>query len=147
MNQWNEQLTKSDYDTELDKLIDTQILRWYPWIGKNYNTQDRKVLIVGENYYLSRHLEEKGVHLTRFTMWQQGIADDSDSNFCRNIRLALAGNKSKRESFWENVALLNFVQTPMETNVSRPTAKDYQNGLNAFDSVIEILQPTDIVFF
>lgn len=137
----------SDYD---DLFQDQSIFRWYPWIGSNYGKKQKRLLLVGDSHYMHKNPEYKFRDYTRTVIQRWGLGDSDKQVFNRNLRYALIGRKTTKEiktDFWENVAFYNFVQEPMKTSSSSPSKKQFEEGWKTFEKIIEILNPTDVIFF
>jgi hypothetical protein len=133
-------------------LINANGLKWLPWVGNNYESNDNKILIVGESHYHDETKESSEKHqdlkFTRKVI--EELAIDRyyyGTRIFPNLHKALFRNDEfDSNKFWNLVAFYNFVQRPMNTNKSRPDYKDFYNGWNTFFSLAEILRPQTCIF-
>ena len=105
-------------------------LKWLPFIGKDYFTSDKKVLIIGESHY--QHDNQTSIdenNKPTFTrIIHSNIALEKDYEYTRifyYLNRALFRNDSKIDTkiLWEKLVFYNFIQSSMHTRKSVTTAK------------------------
>ena len=143
-----------DYSFDND-LSTTEMLRWLPWVGKNYNDNERNLLVVGESHYtdkessLEKFMEnERDNSYTRACIYEAVIdrKDWTNRTYDNIHRALLKTNDFDTEVFWKQICYYNFVQRLMSSNKDRPTSDDFYNSWKTFIEVIKILKPTDCIF-
>lgn len=116
-----------------------------PWIGRNYETNGERLLILGESHYGPPSLPGN------FTkVLTQEYADRLwNHRFWTNIMQTVRGQTHwniDRAEFWGNVAFYNYVQQPVaETAGVAPTSEMFESSKEAFFSVLESLKPKTIL--
>jgi len=153
MKKANDELLSLKYDCNFKEVNG---LNWLPWIGKDYFSSERRVLIVGESHYLTgseKNLQEVSQQdFTRNVIQTKCIDDkEKDQPTFDNLTRCLFGKKKmnekeKREKVWQHLAFYNFVQRPMKTNKKRPKPSDMNIGWEVFAELIKILKPTECIF-
>lgn len=150
-----EEFIDKSFDKKLEEISN---LTWLPWIGKNFNKANRKLLIVGESHYafsdndveyekrFRETTEDK--ELTRKCIYESPICSDWPNKTFDNIhRVFLETNDFDKELFWENVAFYNFIPRLMDyRKKERPMWVDFYSSWDTFIKVVQILKPTDCVF-
>jgi hypothetical protein len=137
-----------NYDQKLKEIT---TLKWLPWIG---NSSKCKILLVGESHYTTTEEDLKNQEnddYTRKVVNDMGVNGNKyKSPFFPNIlRLFLSRTDlthEQRQSFWDNMAFYNFIQTPMETKKGRPQKSDYELGWENFYEMIKVLKPEVCIF-
>jgi hypothetical protein len=147
----------------LDKGFDSQIeqipgLFWKPWIGSDFKKLDNRLLIVGESHYISAQDEEEYTRkydecknsssLTRDCIYESAILQDWCNNTYENThRALLRTNSFNREELWKNLAFYNFIPRTMDYRKrERPNYVDFYNSWQTFIHLLEIINPTAILF-
>ncbi|WP_421947388.1 hypothetical protein [Phaeodactylibacter xiamenensis] len=136
------------------KLSNIDKLKWLPFVGSEYfnNSCDNRLMIIGESHYLSEKDfssgMDKNLSLTRDIVDWIGIKKNyGRTRFFQNLYLALfQKDKIDLPRFWEMISFYNFVQRPMKTRKSRPSANDFINGWEVFFELVEILKPNKCIF-
>lgn len=134
-------------------------LCWYPWVGKNYQLNHEKILVVGESHYANNNetdpIEQMcnvdhvadDINFTRYIIYESRILRDYAPKTLDNINRVLVGsNNFEGKLLWNNIAFYNFIQRPMKTVDERPSWEDFLNGWRTFADVVKILQPTACIF-
>lgn len=150
----NNKLLDTSYDKPFDAI---ESLRWRPWVGREYRTAPRQLLIVGDSYYAQ---DEKGEHdpetgqafladrdTTRDLIGgKNGHLDGGNwrayTGLCNTL---VGGNEIEdREKLWERVVYYNFIQRRvMQTANDKPNDEDYRHAWTCLLEVLKVLQPTD----
>lgn len=140
-------------ETELNTLIAEGKLKWLPWVGENYETSSKKILIIGESHYYNP--KEPGSfekneqnNFTREIVKELAIRKKYyKTNFFQNFHYAVIGNDDfDSNKFWSSLSFYNFVQRSMKTNGKRPENKDFKKGWESFIEIIKILKPDTCIF-
>ncbi len=143
----NENIYQTKYDNNLRQISS---LNWLPWIGKNYDTQELKLLVVGESHYASGVHEQKynNKQYTRIIHKETAVKRNYyDIKVYANFHRALFRNDNfDSEKFWNKTAYYNFIQRAMLSNTARPTNEDYKNGWQNFIEISKILEPDICIF-
>lgn len=130
---------------EINQLIDNKVLRWEPYIGKNYFNSQNKVLIVGESHYF-RGDDDKLAHadrsFTKNTFNHIFRLRDKNVKFYKNLTSLLNFDEEKKSK----VAFYNFIQREMDGNKDRPSKSDYEHGWKAFFELANALKPNKVIF-
>jgi len=135
-------------------------LTWYPWVGKNYQKQKHRILVVAESHYTDEVSPQKAqenvkkyfndVQLTRDVVAGCPINGDWSNVTFSNMHRALLGTTDfEGYRFWQEIAFYNFIQRPMQIRGDlreRPTPEDFFAGWKTFISVAELLQPSCCIF-
>ncbi len=149
--------------TKDNKLDQIKSLKWHPWIGKNFSSSNRRLLIIGESHYYDGDSVETfernnklaaEINFTRNTIFQTQIQKAYEHKPLKNLFLSLLGDaKRDEEKLWNQLAYYNFVQRSMnysnlngEKKTEQPTIKDFDNGWETFVELAKILKPTDCIF-
>lgn len=146
-------------DKSFDNLFsNVKQLTWLPWVGDNYSSANRRILIVAESHYCNtedsiKRAEDiremiKDRDYTREVVQECPIDQDWFNSMFDNLHKTFFLNESFDSSaFWESIAFYNFVQRPMDYSIKeRPNENDFYQGWSVFLSIIDILKPTDCIF-
>lgn len=146
----------SRYDEDFSKIEE---LIWKPFIGKNYNNLDSKILIVGESHYVPDNEDSNGYEdegWTRMFIAKEGLQEypwysgTQKNNLVREIEKTIVGtenfSKEVGRKFWNSVSYYNFVQRLLTSRDNRPTYNDLISGWEVNFQVCKILQPDIIIF-
>jgi hypothetical protein len=133
-------------------------LTWLPWIGKDYKTNEKRLLIVGESHYQvganDNEYEKRfqaataNINFTRECIYESPISNKWHNNTFKNIhRVILRSDNITRGLFWEQVAFYNFIPKLMDyREKERPTWVDFYSSWKTFIELVKILTPTDCIF-
>ncbi len=148
-----------------DKFLQISLLRYLPWVGKNYTKQEdnHKVLIVAESVYdwnegsetSKRFLKKKDCE--RIVVREHGLYfldkatyEFEDSPTYRNLERVIYGKRDipieNIKYLWLSVAHHQYVQRPMKNIEERPSTEDYVTGALVLKSVMSILRPHICIF-
>ncbi len=147
------------YDKNLNQLKKLG-LKYYPWIGKNFNSSEEKLLIIGESVYNwgsnQKEISEINTLINRYDFgrivaYDHGIKDPFPSRkFFRNMERTILGKNlndvKEQELLWERVIFHEFVQRPMSSRSERPTKKDYELGSEILLKIIEEFKIQKCIF-
>lgn len=150
-------------DTSFDAQFENvSTLRWYPWVGKDFNPK-RDMMVVRESHYSSKptlreidlelesFLDDR--HATRKIVAEHFVDQQSANPTFDNVQKVLVGDELWRNTFdtkrwemlWRTLAFMDVIQRPMKflrgKLNERPTWEDFRDGTLALLSVIRILKP------
>lgn len=122
---------------------------FHPWIGNQYENGLRgaKVLILGESHYL---WNKYGGRDESKNVVQQTIDQGPGNRFWHRVQIGFIGHVAtaeERRDFWESVAFYNFIQKPMTSHRTRPTAKQWQFAADPFLGILDRLKPELVAVF
>lgn len=149
----NQQHQSSIFDTQFAIAYQAKQIAWYPWVGVQYPTSACKVLVILESHYIN--WERNNIEalaqpdFTRRVVAEQMDANRWTSSSFNNLSACLSGKaviNGQVNLLWENAALYNFVQRPMNNPDERPNEHDFINGWKTFPTVVDILRPDVCVF-
>jgi hypothetical protein len=136
-------------DALLNKIA---LLKWLPWIGKNYKTAQavgKGLLVVAESHY---DWGEEGARedLEDWFIEYNAIREPGKAmRILRNLeRALLPGNLAEVEivRFWQLTGYYNFIQRIFEGSKQRPFGADYPNGWKTFFPLVQVLKPNYCLF-
>lgn len=146
-------------DLELEKISD---LSWLPWVGSEFFSNTRRLLIVGESHYAQGETPEefqedlirlKNPKFTRKLIEETQIHDFYKYRLLDNFWKAFFDKDPNKKELWKNIAYYNFIQKSMDYShkdglkgYSAPNNSDFKEGWMVFAEVVKILQPTDCIF-
>lgn len=135
-------------------------LKWLPFVGKDYQNQEDKILIVGESHYVpegqhsDREIYEDEGWTRAFIrkdgpMLDENFPDGSKSPIIRNIELTLnidPQDLNQKRKLWSSVVYYNFIQKLLDSRKNRPGKTDFELAWVPFFEMLEILKPKKILF-
>ena len=148
----------SEFDIDLNNAMRNGLC-WLPWIGKYYNEQAIKILVVGESHYASnknrteiqkdcdvdRVADDKD--FTRAVIYESRIMRWWSNTTYDNVNFALTGrNNFDGRKLWNKIAFYNFIQRPMRTVNERPLAEEFAAGWRNFVDVVKVIKPSICIF-
>lgn len=150
------EILDKSFDSEFDKI---ENLTWYPWVGKDYTFNKRRVLVIGESHYVNENADENNgkreqellsdnTH-TRDCLYEVLIDKSWNNRTYSRLMEALydRGIIPDNKTALSKIAYYNFIQTPMDYTVrERPNSSHYITAWECFLKVITILYPTDCIF-
>lgn len=150
-------LCTESFDNEFERV---KGLTWFPWIGKDYSSSKRRIMIVAESHYVNDKTIDENIQkkelvnnrfCTREVVSECVICSDWPNRMFDNLQCCLFGLSNKKDInsdlVWSNVVFWNLIQKPMNYNMKEsPQKEDYLDGWKIFLDVIRILKPTDCLF-
>ncbi|KOF04356.1 hypothetical protein OB69_02255 [Roseivirga seohaensis subsp. aquiponti] len=127
-------------------------LKWKPFVGKNYQNSEKKMLLIGESHYIydtkesqvsanSKEFTQKVVDELAIKQWK------TKSPFFQNINKLFLGAESNTNKFWSEVAFYNFIQRPMRDAIKeKPSKSDFDNAWVTLIDVLVELKPKVCLF-
>jgi hypothetical protein len=130
---------------------------WDPWIGKNFNQKNNRLLLIGESHYTTFQdgtfdeqcyldfLSDRG---STINVIEDLLKGKTHKFYENTYRLFFGEQKFEKLKFWENVAFYNLVQKPMKTGKERPTMQDFKDSMTLLLILLHNFQtlPTHILF-
>ncbi|MBN2862374.1 MAG: hypothetical protein JXN62_04370 [Bacteroidales bacterium] len=124
-----------------------------PWIGDNYYSTSKKILIIGESHYNSKRkifTEEELYELTHWTI-NEIAHNEWTHRFYTNIASLFKGEKilpSEKLNFWNGVCFYNYIQSiDIEQPGVAPTYEMFSSAINPFLDVVNKCEPNYIIIF
>jgi len=137
-------------------------IRFKPYVGENYHSQEFKVLVLGESHYLNdTDYADYVASKQRIELITQNVLNDYlhykktgegyhrwMNTFTRFANVYADKTLSSAEvlEFWNSISFYNYVQSPMNASRQSPSGEDFSKSIDAFKQVVKELKP-DIVFF
>lgn len=123
-----------------------------PWVGSHYNKDGFngiRILILGESHYGTKDLERSS--FTREVV--NDLGQNRRNRFFTVVQMLITGipkgtriSNEDRQSFWEQVAFYNFIQSIVgEKSGIRPTAEMWKSAKGPFVATVQELKPDLIV--
>jgi hypothetical protein len=127
-------------------------LKWNPWIGKNYSSS-KKVLILGDSHYEDGdYWQEDNLEVPSILI-NKHIANPKAGDFYGKIeRLVLNKDEvsdQERVGFWDSVIYTNLIQRllPSKMSEDRPNDADFDEGWKTIFEFCNIYKPRYCVKF
>jgi hypothetical protein len=140
-----------------DSLLKDCSIKWIPWVGENYFSEESKLLFVGESHYSNEINDPNDKHsdteYTKKVVEQLGIKyktnNKKSATIFRNLNYSILGRQNsldERQNYYSKIAFYNFIQTPMNTIKKRPSIKEIEDGWDTFFKLISVLNPDKVIF-
>lgn len=146
-------------DPDFDRMIESGQLTWRPWIGADWLSAEKRILIVGESHYAAKpdvaDAEKKVEEWqsdsdgTREIVYEVGVGDWYASRFFGNLHRAFFGidvHGDSRVELWRKLAFCNFIQRPMRDSGQRPRPSEFYEGWRYFMEMLRIIRPDAVIF-
>lgn len=146
-------------DSEFDRMIESGQLTWRPWIGADWFSARKRILIVGESHYAAQpdvaDAEAKVKEWqsdpdgTREVVYEVGVGDWYASRFFGNLHRAIFGidvHGDSRVALWRKLAFCNFIQRPMRDAGQRPRPSEFFGGWRHFMEMLKVIRPDVVIF-
>lgn len=158
---YGKQLAHCDksFDGDFERMIEFGHLRWKPWIGAEWKSSERRILVVGESHYATKPGAENSQE--RIEEWENdsestceivcevGVDEWYSSRFFGNLHRALLGTDvhgPSRTNLWRHLAFCNFIQRPMRDSRERPSPDEFFEGWRHFMELLKRLRPETVLF-
>jgi len=139
------------------------MIRFEPYVGKKYISNDFKILVLGESHYLNEteflafiNNDESVKHTTknvveRYLNYKKGISPiekwmQTFTKFSNVLSEESNLNQNSIE-FWENIAFYNYVQYPTKAPRISPNINEFKNSFESFVNIVNELKPNIIYFW
>ena len=147
-------MTTSDkqFDLQFDKVPN---LKHYPWIGCDYASASKRVLIMGNSHYTvnkdGEFCQEEYDRCASDKEYTREIIncaiEKGGWNFHTNLQKTFLDESNMDvEAFWNKVASFNFIQEPMKGIFEVPSLSDYETAWKCFAEVVQIIKPDICIF-
>lgn len=122
-------------------------VRFLPWVGESFEAGyiGSKILVIGDSHYGKAPGKER--NFTRDVLFKH-LSGEQRISFFTNIARAISGEPNEdldQDIFWNSVAFYNYVQEAVEEARVRPSMEQGINAQEAFDEIINTLQPDKII--
>ncbi|HRU29648.1 MAG TPA: hypothetical protein P5082_11820 [Treponema sp.] len=132
--------SSTTYDADFTTIKE---LSWLPWVGSNYGSKV-KLLLIGESHYYRENqkgLYEKDQNSTREAIEESAIEEYWKVNTYKNLNKLLSGtDKGNNKQVWSKVSYTNICQRILAVG-ERPNHLDYIEGWKVIFKVMNILKP------
>ena len=134
-------------------------LTFKPYIGKNYHSSTKKILVLGESHYTVGEKPERQLkNLTNSVLEKylnykgkrKGIKHEKWMNTFTKFSNVLCGERLTNEGtikFWEEVTFYNYVQVAMPKSRKSPNKPDFEKSYTSFKDVLKEIQPKIIIIW
>jgi hypothetical protein len=126
-------------------------VRYHPWVGKQYEQQKTRWLILGESAYdLLENEQRANEYMIRA---HNGDGQDgwcvTQYAICTAVEKLMTGlpqlDGDEKRKFWDSVVFYNFVRDSMADAKVRPTSKQFIESRPAFSEVISRHRPDAVL--
>lgn len=145
------------FDSQFDKV---ELLKRYPWIGRDFSKTDCRILILGDSHYATdsngEFSPDEYVIFCHDKESTRDVVNCVIKNVCRGEstwkmfkNLLETFNSFTSDgvmSFWPKVAFYNFIQEPMKEKNQVPTTRERIEGWKCFCDVVDIIKPSFCLF-
>lgn len=142
-----------------EKDDDESNLTWFPWVGKNFKNNEKKILIIGESHYSDKKDKESIKEDVREMLNNRNFTRDDvvfnhvintelvEIEFFKNLHKTLfRTNDFDYSKLWQEISFYNFIQRPMTDISERPGKHDIISGWKTFMKISKILKPSLCIF-
>ena len=127
-------------------------INFLPFVGKNYNQQKTKILVLGESHYTGGEPGWDSITNDVFERYLNYINGNGKfetwmNTFTKFAKTFANGIMAREQisDFWDGVVFYNFVQEPMSGPRIAPTAQQFKNSEAAFAKILETYKPDLII--
>lgn len=143
------------FDSQFDKVAN---LVRYPWVGNDYTSAPKRVLIMGDSHYtidgntkeFCQEEYDRCISDKEYTRGIIGCEIGSPGSwpFHKYLEKTFLDEANMNvEAFWNKVASYNFIQEPMKSINEKPSHADCETAWKCFADVIQIIKPNVCIFF
>ena len=148
-------ISDKQFDSQFDKVAN---LVHNPWIGSDYASAPKRVLIMGDSHYTidgntKEFCQEEYDRCITDKEYTRGIIGCEIKNpgswsFHKYLEKTFLDEANMNvEAFWNKVASYNFIQEPMKSINEKPSHADCETAWKCFADVIQIIKPNVCIFF
>ena len=142
------------FDSQFDKVAN---LVRYPWVGNDYTSASKRVLIMGDSHYTidgntKEFCQEEYDRCITDKEYTRGIIGCEIKNpgswpFHKYLEKTFLDEANMNVAeFWNKVASYNFIQEPMKSIDEKPSHADYETAWKCFADVVQIIKPNICIF-
>lgn len=123
-------------------------LKHYPWIGSDYASAPKRVLIMGHSHYAKDgktkdFCQEERERCNSDKEYTRGIIscaiEKGGWNFHKNLQKTFLYEDMKAHDFWSKIASYNFIQEPMEKVIANALLSCNEIAWKCFADVVQII--------
>ena len=151
-------LMDDSFDLELENILSKdENYRYLPWIGINFKTATKKIMVVAESVYLwgdgTKEIAETASKrdFGRLILDQELEGSFKDKRMFENFIRAFKGinnvDINSKIEFWKEAVFHELVQVPMPNIDARPTKNDFIVGASYLGELAQLLMPNTIIVF
>jgi len=144
------------YDSEIKLLLENRELRWFPWVGENYDSA--RILLIGDSNYEDGGNVDAKDYWTREFIRGEGFYKELQVDNKHNSKLLRSVEKTflsvtyktadRRKFLWSSVTYLNLSQKAVKVQngkYERPTVEDFEKGWDSILKLFLIMKPNSVV--
>ena len=143
-------ISDKQFDSQFDKVTNLVL---YPWIGSDYASAPKRVLIMGHSHYAKDgkefSQEEYDINISN-KEYTRGIIscaiEKGGWNFHKNLQKTFFYDKMEGETFWSKIASYNFIQEPMKEVIANASQSCNEIAWKCFADVVQIIKPDICIF-
>ena len=143
-------ISDKQFDSQFDKVAN---LTHYPWIGSDYASAPKRVLIMGHSHYakdgkeFSQEEYDRNISDKEYTRGIISCAIEKGGwNFHKNLQKTFLYEDMKAHDFWSKIASYNFIQEPMKEVVANASQSCNEIAWKCFADVVQIIKPDICIF-
>ena len=143
-------ISDKQFDSLFDKVAN---LVHYPWIGSDYASAPKRVLIMGHSHYakdgekFSQEEYDRNISDKEYTRGIINCAIEQGGwNFHKNLQKTFFYDKMEGETFWSKIASYNFIQEPMKEVIANASQSCNEIAWKCFADVVQIIKPDICIF-
>lgn len=147
-------ISDKQFDSQFDKVAN---LVRYPWVGNDYTSASKRVLIMGDSHYtidgntkeFCQEEYDRCITDKEYTREIIGceIKNPGSWSFHKYLEKTFLDEANMNvEAFWNKVASYNFIQEPMKSIHEEPSHDDYETAWKCFADVVQIIKPDICIF-
>ena len=143
-------ISDKQFDSQFDKVAN---LTHYPWIGSDYASAPKRVLIMGHSHYakdgkeFSQEEYDRNISDKEYTRGIISCAIEKGGwNFHKNLQKTFLYEDMKAHDFWSKIASYNFIQEPMKEVIANASQSCNEIAWKCFADVVQIIKPDICIF-
>ena len=145
-------ISDKQFDVQFDKV---ENLKHYPWIGSDYASAPKRVLIMGDSHYtidgktkeFCKEEYDRCISDKEYTREIISCAIEKGGwNFHKNLQKTFLYEDMKAHDFWSKIASYNFIQEPMEKVIANALLSCNEIAWKCFADVVQIIKPNICIF-
>ena len=119
-----------------------------PWVGKNYNSQKKRLMILGESLYGFQDVKKWLSSATEYTLKKVVKGEIKLRFFTTITKIALDKtevNAAEIKEFWNRVMFYEYIPESLGKQGNRPNKEQFKNGYKPFIKVLDKYKPDYIL--
>ncbi|MDR0481272.1 MAG: hypothetical protein LBG66_05235 [Gallionellaceae bacterium] len=123
-------------------------VKFLPFIGENYLSQNKRILLIGESHYGTGDEYKKSSNTFTIDTVNYYL-QNKISGFFDDIITTIFGNSENKAEKYNRIAFSNYIQefVGIEARESSPTAAMWKKSHEPFEELVCKLNPDIIIFF